>query len=784
MTLQIATVLVILTIAVVLFLTERIRVDLVALLVLVSLAGTGLVTPAQALSGLSNPAVVTVGAVLVLSGGLSRTGVANRLGGHLLRLAGAREIRLILVIMVTAGVLSGLMNSIGVAALLLPVVMDMARRTGIPPSKLLIPLAFASLLGGLTTLIGTPPNILISEAIGAAGFAPFRLFDYTPVGVFVTVSGIAFMALVGRHLLPARGLARAADARTEADLAEFYELGAHLFTIRVPEGSSLVGKTLAQSRIGAALGLNVIAVLRDTHTSLSPAPNTVLREGDRLLVEGQPDRLTAEQDHKHLVVEEAIPRISWLSSPGVEFAEARVAAESSLIGQTLPEIRFRQRFGAIVLAIRRGDDPRRTGLTKIPLQVGDRLLVEASPEIIEAMRGSPDLDRCERMSEEEVAHTYRLQERLFSLRVPEGSAMAGRSLTESRLGDAFGLGVLGILRAGETLLMPDTGERLQAGDTLLVKGRQEALRAMRGLEDLEIDQEASLDLGALESDRVGMVEAVLSPHTTLVGQTLRELHFREKYGLSVLAIWREGRASRTDLRYIPLRMGDALLIHGPREKLKLLGTEPDFLVLTEAAQEVPRSNRATAAVLVMAAVLIPVILGWLPISIAAVMGVTLMVLSGSLTMEEAYRYIDWRAIFLIAGMLPLGIAMEQTGAARFLGEAMVAAIGGMGPLAVVAGFFIMAALASQVMPNPAVAVLLAPIALSTAGDLGISPYPLMMTVAVSASAAFLSPVAHPANLLVMGPGGYRFADYIKVGLPLTLVVMAVVLVILPVFWPF
>ncbi len=231
-------------------------------------------------------------------------------------------------------------------------------------------------------------------------------------------------------------------------------------------------------------------------------------------------------------------------------------------------------------------------------------------------------------------------------------------------------------------------------------------------------------------------------------------------------------------------MGDALLIHGPREKIKLLGAEPDFLVLTEAAQEVPRASRAPAAVLVMAAVLVPVILGWLPISIAAVMGVTLMVLTGCLTMEEAYRYIEWRAVFLIAGMLPLGIAMEQTGAAQFLAEGMVAAIGGLGPLAVVAGFYIIAALASQVMPNPAVAVLLAPVALSTAGDLGISPYPLMMTVAVSASAAFLSPVAHPANLLVMGPGGYRFADYLKVGVPLTLVVMAVVLVVLPIVWPF
>lgn len=190
------------------------------------------------------------------------------------------------------------------------------------------------------------------------------------------------------------------------------------------------------------------------------------------------------------------------------------------------------------------------------------------------------------------------------------------------------------------------------------------------------------------------------------------------------------------------------------------------------------------AVLVMAIVLIPAIFDWLPISISAIIGVALMILTQCLTMEEAYRSINWKAIFLIAGMLPMGIAMEQTGAAQFLANGMVGLIGGLGPLAVLAGFFILAALTSQFMPNPAVAVLLAPIALSTAGDLGISPYPIMMAVAVSASAAFLSPVGHSANVLVMGPGGYRFSDYLKVGIPLTLVVMLVVLLVMPIFWPF
>jgi di/tricarboxylate transporter len=332
--------------------------------------------------------------------------------------------------------------------------------------------------------------------------------------------------------------------------------------------------------------------------------------------------------------------------------------------------------------------------------------------------------------------------------------------------------------------MLDPEEQLEADDTLLVKGKMDDVITVEGLQSLQIEPQTPPEIGELEDETVGLQEVVLSPHTTLVGKTLRQLHFREKYGLNVIAIWREGRAFRTNLREIPLRFGDALLLYGPRDRIRVLGSEPDFIVLTEAAQEAPRISKAPTAVLIMASVLFVVILGWLNIAIAVVAGVFLMVLTGCLSMEEAYRSIQWKAVFLIAGMLPLGIAMENTGAASFLAEGMVSAIGGFGSLVVMAGLFILAALASQVMPNPAVAVLLAPIALSTASDLGISPYPLMMAVAISASAAFLSPVGHSANVLIMGPGGYRFSDFTKVGLPLTLVVLLVSLLVIPIVWPF
>jgi di/tricarboxylate transporter len=779
MTPEIAIVLTILLAAIVLFITERIRVDVVALMVLVSLVLTGLVTAGEALSGFANPAVVTVWAVLILSAGLAHTGVAGLIGRPLQRLAGASEARLIALIMLVVGVLSGFMNDIGVAALMLPVVVDIARRTGRPPSRLLMPLAFAALLGGLNTLIGTPPNILISEALRLYGLEPFHMFDYTPTGIVVMLAGIAFMVLVGRHLLPSRDIKQLPE-NDHAAPGEFFGLHERLFVIRLPIDSTLAGKSLAQSRIGAALGLNVLAILRAGRNELAPGPAAVLRTSDRLLVEGQSAKLDELRGGRILVIEDDHLAVEQLLSADIELVELALSPQSSLINQTLEQINFRRRYGAVVLAVRRGGGVVRTNLEKLPLLRDDILLVQGTRLRLDTLQSESDF----LPSSVGTAQEYSLEERLVAMRIPEESSLVNKTLVESRLGDAYGVGVLGIVRNGVTLLIPDPDKPLAAGDRLLVKVRPGDLDTLAGLQNLEIEQGPTPSLDELESEHVGLVDIALSPRTTLAGKTLRQIHFRDKYGLSVLAIWREGRAYRSNLRDIALRFGDALLLYGPRERLRMLGTERDFLVLTEAAQEAPRLNKAPLALLIMAAVLVPVILDLIPIAIAAVAGVVLMVLTRCLSMDEAYQAIEWKAVFLIAGMLSLGIAMEQTGAASFLAEGMVNLVGGLGPLAVTAGLFLLAALASQVMPNPAVAVLLAPVALNTASDLGISPYPLMMAVAVSASAAFLSPVGHSANILVMGPGGYRFVDYIKVGIPLTLVVLVVVLLVLPIFWPF
>lgn len=767
----------ILGLAVILFITERLRVDLVAILVMVSLSLTGLLTPTETFSGFSNPAVVTVWAVFILSGGLTRTGIAKAIGRRVLQVAGTGEIRLIIVIMLTAGAMSAFMNNIGVAAMLLPVVVDISRRTKRPASRLLMPLAFGTLLGGLITLISTPTNILASNALQDNNLEPFAFFDFAPVGLTVMFVGVLYMAFVGRHLLPSRDLASELQ-----NPAEFFELQERLFCLLLPPNSSLAGKTLAACRIGSALSLNVLGIIRKGDIQLAPGPADILQAGDRLLVSGRTSRFKELENGKHLTLDTssemgASLAVELLSSKDVGMAEITISRESSLLGNTLDDIDFRQRFGAIVLGILRDESILRTELQDIRLKADDTLLVQFPPEVLENLEASDHFI----VNEAQETEVYQLHERLHIIKIPPGSSLDGKTLVESRLGTGFGLGVMSIIRNGETHMLPEPNERLQSGDKLVVKGKMDDLSVLDGLQTLQYDAKA--DLSELESDDVGLVEIVLSPHASLGGKSLRQIHFREKYGLTVLAIWRGGRTYQHKLRNMPLRFGDALLLHGPRRKMRVLANESDFIVLTEEAQRTTRVTKAPIAVLIMVAVVISVGVGLLPISIAAVTGAALMVLSGSLSMDEAYRSIEWKVIFLIAGMLPLGIALESSGAAEFLAEGVISLAGSSGPMVLLASLFLLTMLATQIMPNPVVLVLVAPVALSVAEGTGMSPHALVILVALAAAITFMSPVGHPANVLIMGPGGYRFKDFFKVGFPLTILIMAVVLLLLPVVWP-
>jgi len=597
-----ALMLAILAATILLFVTDRLRVDMVALLLLLALILTGVVTPAEAFSGFSSPAVITVWAIFIVSGGLFHTGVANMIGDRLLKLAGTSEPRLVGWLMTTVGLMSGIMNNVGATAVLMPAVVSISRKARINASRLLMPLTFGSLLGGMLTLIGTPLNILASDALRMAGQAPFRLLDFAPVGGAALVLGTGYMVLLGRRLLPdiSRAEALGKMAGPDLDLIDLYRLGERIFRARVPAASPLIGQTLADSGLREDYGLSVIAVERQGETRRALSKNTVIRRGDVLLVEGIMDNL------------------EW----------ARVAG-----------------------------------------------LLDLQPEI-----GVVDKD--------------------------------------------------------------------------------------------------------LQSEVIAITEAILSPHSRLVGKTLADIQFHEKFQLIVLAILRDGRPRRTGLADLPLRFGDTLLVQGARQNIRILQREPEFVVLGDVVDGLPlRTKKAPLAVSILGVMLISVAAGWLPIAASALLAVILMVITGCLTMDEAYHSIEWKAVFLVAGTLPLGIAMEKTGTAQFLAGLMVDTVGDMGPMAMIAGFYILTNLLTQFMASPATVVLIAPIAIGAAAQIGSPPHALLMAVATAASAGVLTPVAHQSNILVMGPGGYRFGDYFKVGFILDLLVFAAVLLIVPLLWP-
>jgi di/tricarboxylate transporter len=591
MTTEIALTLTIIVAALALFATEKLRVDLVALLVLLSVGLLRLINPEEIFDGFANPAVITVWAVYIVSGGLFKTGVADAMGRGILRFAGNRETRLIATIMVTCGVISAFMNNVGATAMLMPAMVGISRRTKIPVSKLLIPLSFSSLLGGKITLIGTPANILAMAILAERGLSTLGFFEFTPIGIVVLTTGILYVVLVGRHLLPVR----------------------------------------------------------------------------------------------------------------------------------------------------------------------------------EGTQGRRDV--------------YRLREYVTEVRVSTTSPLAGKTLLESRLGKDYDLTVLAIDRDGASLSPIRRETLVQAGDLLTVEGSADDLVAARVVLGLTIEAERKLDIQRLEPGNVQLIEATLSPRSSLVGRTLRGVRFRDRYGFTALAIWRHGETITEKLRDLPLLFGDALLLQGAQHRVPELQRGKDFLVLEPLELERLRRNKAPIAIAALALAILLVVFADFHISMAMVIAAVIMILTGCLSIEEAHESIDWRTVFLVAGMLPLGMAMEATGTAQYLADIMIDALGDYGATALLAGTYLLAALITQAMSNAAAMVLIIPIAVDTALGLGANHLTFTMAVVIGAATSFLSPVGHKANVLVYGPGGYRFFDYARVGALLTVTLLIVSMIFLPLFWP-
>ncbi len=589
---EIALVLIILCVAIVLFATEWVRMDLVALMVLLTLALTGLVTVEQAFSGFSNPAVITVAAVFVISAALTNTGALAPVGDKLVQFAGGSEKRMIVAIMLTSAFFSSFINNIGATAVLMPVVISMAQRSKVSASKLLMPLAFGSLLGGVCTLIGTPPNILMNALLQEYTGTSFGMFSFTPVGLAILAFGVAYMALVGRHILP---------RRKAGTLTEAYQVKEYITEVEILEGSSLAGQTIAKSALERDFGLEVRAILR--------------------------------------------------------------------------------------------------GKIKIPF--------------------------------------------------------------------------------------PHRNRKLHAGDVLFLKGNPEAILKVREQKGLEVVPERDNPVGtAGKKEDLVVVEASLTPTSEMVGKTLREVRFADTHGLTVLALWRRGSPVVTKVDHVVLEFGDVLLLQGPEERVIHLGKEHGFLLLGGVSPVPYRPRKAPIAVLALLGVIVMATTGLLPIMISAAFGALVVVLTRCITPAEAYDSIDWMIIILIAGTLPLGLAMENTGAARFLGDLIIGVLGDYGPWVVLAAVILLTSLLTEVMSHAAAAVLIAPIAYNTAISMSVSPRPFFMAVAIAASSCFMTPISHQSNALVMGPAGYHFLDYTKVGAPLNFGIWIIAALLVPVFFPF
>ena len=774
MTWQIAFLILLLGAMAYLFLTAKLPVDLTAFLGLAILILGGYVGPTEAFSGFASPAVITMLSIFILSAALLYTGIADLVASRIYKLVGSKEIPLIITLMLVAGIMSAFMNNIAATAVLMPAVAAIARRAGLSPSRLMMPLAFGSILGGTTTMVGTPPNIVAASILAERGLEPFGLFEFTPIGGLLLGGGVLFMITLGRRLLPDR-LAGPGTADS-TDLTHIYHLEEQLFTIRIPRRSPLDNVTLGQANLSGTLGIQVVSIHRAGVKNFVPEADTLLKGGDVLMVEGRlpdlEDILRVGGMELRRTTTREIPRLRGFTAIRAEIPES-----SGLVGKSLKEIGFRPRYHMVIVGIERGEETIRGGLASEVVRAGDRIIGLGARTELHRMQ----TDRDFRVKNLGLAALKSLEDHLSVMRVPPGSSLVGSTVKESRLSELVGVTVGAIVHNGRTRIVASPDDVIEAGDGLLVVCDTARVEHLVRIGDIRVGSE--VDAAELRSEDFGIVEVALAPRSAAVRKTVRDLEFRNRYGLQLLAVWRDGRSICTGLADIRFQLGDALLVQGPWERIRLLGTHPDFVVLST---EGLRPRRHAKAPLSLGALLLMVglvVLGLQPIHVAAFIAASLVLLFRTVTMEEAYRAIEWRTIFLVAAVLPVGFAMERTGAAELMVNQVINLLGPLGNYAILIALVLLASLLSQALDGAPAVVLLAPVALQTAEQLGMNPYSVLMGVSLAASAAFMTPFSHKANLLVMGAGGYRSIDYARVGTPLTFVVLGILIWLVPVLFP-
>ena len=593
MTSEILLVFAVAAVAVVLFATEKLSVDLVALLIMGSLLVLGIVTPEEGISGFSNKATVTVGAMFIISAGLFKTGAVSYMGKLTTRVFKTNYWLGLVTVMIAVGFFSAFINNTPVVAVFIPILVGVAKELKVSASKLLMPMSFASMFGGVCTLIGTSTNILVSSIAEENGQPPFSMFEIAPLGVVVFVFGMAYMLLIGIRIIP--------DRRSEGDLIESFSLQEYIVEVVLLKGSDSVGRTIRDAPIIKEIDIGIIGIQRGEEMIHVPTPDFVLRAGD-------------------------------------------------------------------VLRVR------------------------------------CDLDKFKKI--------------------------------QSRAGVMF--------------------------------------KSQFKWSDQDV-----------ETAQIKLVEAVVALGSEIAGKSLEDLRFYESYGAIVLAIRHRGKLMRKKIADVKLSAGDAMLLEVRTDSYTQLRKNPAFVIISEIEQPVYRKGKLIPALLIAVGVILSATLGIAPIVVSAIIGAILLVIVGCLTMEEAYESIHWRIIFLLAGVLTLEAAMENSGAAPLISSSIISVVSRWGGLvALLSAFYLMTFVFTELMSNNATAALLTPIAIATANTLHVSPRPFLVAVMFAASASFMTPVGYQTNTLIYGPGQYRFKDFLRVGTPLNLLFWAISTLFIPYFWGF
>ncbi|QQS39845.1 MAG: SLC13 family permease [Acidobacteriota bacterium] len=591
MTFEITFVLAVAVCAVILFATEKLSVDVVAIVVMVTLMASGIVSPEEGISGFSNKATVTVAAMFILSAGLFKTGAVNYLGTITSRLFKRNFWVGLISVMIAVAFFSAFINNTPVVAIFIPILLGVAKEIKASTSKLLMPMSFASMFGGVCTLIGTSTNILVNSIAERQGQPAFSMFEIAPLGVAMFLIGTTYMLLIGVRLIPER--------RAEGDLIESFHLHEYITEVVLLEDSSSVGKQIKDAPLVKEIDISIIEIQRGDETIPLPAADVVLKAGDVLRVRCDLEKFKKIQQRQ-----------------GVVFK---------------PEFQWRD-------------------------------------------------------------------------------------------------------------------EDIQSFDAKLVEG-------------------------------------VIAPHSDFIGKTLKDLNFRGEFGATVLALRHRGVLMREKLSETKLDAGDALLLEVRKRRFNQLRRSPAFVIISEVQQERFRKRKIIPALLIIAGVIITASVGIMDIVASAVIGSVLLVLVGCIKMEEAYKAIEWRIIFLLAGVLALEAAMENSKAGELVSEQIIATVGVWGPIAMISAFYLMTFILTEMMSNTATAALLTPVAIATANTLDLNPRPFLVAVMFAASASFMTPVGYQTNTLIYGPGQYRFADFLKVGTPLNILFWITATILIPYFWP-